>query len=113
MIVARYDERPEEKVTKFGTTGTTMRWLINRDNGARTFAMRRFVIQPGGEVPLHTHAEDHEIFVLAGEGIAFTEKEEIKIQQDMFIYVPPDENHGYRNTGRTLLIFLCIIPLLE
>jgi len=113
MIVARYDERPEEEVTMYGATGTTVRWLINRDNGARTFAMRRFVVQPGGEIPLHSHAEDHEMYVLEGEGVAFTRERETPIRADMFIYIPPWEEHGYRNTGSKPLVFLCMIPLLK
>ncbi|MFX1562246.1 MAG: cupin domain-containing protein [Promethearchaeota archaeon] len=112
MIGSRFDERPEEKVTTYGATGTTIRWLINRDNGARTFAMRRFVVQPGGEIPLHSHKEDHEIYILAGKGVAFTEERELSIMKDMFLYVPPNEPHGYRNPGRTPLVFICIIPLL-
>ena len=113
MIAGRYDERPKEEVTLYGSTGTTIRWLINRDNGARTFAMRRFEVQPGGEIPLHDHEADHEIYILAGEGVAFTKETKIPIQSDMFLYVPPNEEHGYRNTGKTPLVFLCVIPLLE
>ncbi len=112
MIVARFEERAEEKVTKYGTTGTTIRWLINKDNGARTFAMRRIVIQPKGKIPLHTHPEEHEIYVLSGEGAVLKEKGEIPFQQDMFIYVSPNETHGFRNRGTKPLVILCMIPLL-
>ena len=113
MIVARFDERPEEQVTMHGTTGTTIRWLINKDNGARTFAMRRIVVQPGGKIPLHTHPADHEIYVLSGEGAVLKEDGNIPFQKDMFIYVPPNIRHGFQNTATTPLVFLCVIPLLE
>ena len=113
MIAARYKERPEQPVTLYGATKTTVRWLINRDNGARTFAMRRFEIKPGGEIPLHAHAEDHEMYILAGRGVAFTETQKVPVNPDMFVYVPPQEPHGYRNTGRTPLIMLCMIPLVS
>lgn len=113
MIVGRFDERPEEQVTLYGSTGTTIRWLINKDNGARTFAMRRFIIQPGGEIPLHGHEADHEIYILSGEGLAFTHEQEIHIQADMFLYVPPNEEHGYRNTGESPLEFICVIPIAD
>lgn len=79
MIADHYTTRAEEKVTMYGTTGTTIRWLINRDNGARTFAMRRFEVQPGGEIPLHDHEADHEIYILSGKGLAFTKDQEIVI----------------------------------
>jgi quercetin dioxygenase-like cupin family protein len=113
MIVGRYTERPEEPVTQYGSTGTTIRWLINKDNGAQTFAMRRFEVQPKGEIPLHDHEADHEIYILSGKGIAFTADQEVTIEPDMFLYVPPNEAHGYRNTGTEPLIFVCVIPLTD
>lgn len=113
MIVSRYTERPEEVVTSYGATRTTIRWLINKDNGARTFAMRRFEVQPKGEIPLHNHEADHEIYILSGKGVAFTPEQEVNIESDMFVYVPPNEPHGYRNTGDEPLVFICVIPLEE
>ncbi len=113
MIAGRFDERPEEQVTQYGSQGTTIRWLINRDNGAQTFAMRRFEVQPKGEIPLHAHSADHEIYILSGEGKAFTKEKEIAIEQDMFLYVTPNEEHGYRNTGDTPLVFICVIPIID
>ncbi|MFX1564516.1 MAG: cupin domain-containing protein [Promethearchaeota archaeon] len=113
MIVGRFDDRPEERVTQYGSIGTTIRWLINRDNGARTFAMRRFEVQPGGEIPLHSHKADHEIYILSGQGIAFTPHQKVPIKADMFLYVPPNEEHGYRNTGEIALVFICVIPLFD
>ncbi len=113
MIIGQFNERPEEQVTQYGSTGTTIRWLINRDNGARTFAMRRFEVQPAGEIPLHGHEADHEIYILSGEGVAYTKNQEVAIKPDMFLYVPPNEEHGYRNSGKTPLVFICVIPLLD
>lgn len=113
MIVGRFDERSEEKVTQYGSTGTKIRWLINRDNGARTFAMRRFEVEPGGEIPLHRHEADHEIYILSGEGKAFTIEKEAVVKADMFVYIAPNEEHGYRNTGKVPLVFICVIPLID
>ena len=112
-MVARFEERVEEIVTKYGATGTTIRWLINKDNGACTFAMRRIVIKPKGKIPLHSHPEDHEIYVLLGEGAVLKEGGEIPFQQDMFIYIPPNETHGFRNRGSEPLVILCIIPFIN
>ncbi|MFW9831310.1 MAG: cupin domain-containing protein [Candidatus Thorarchaeota archaeon] len=113
MNLGYFTDRPEQEVTSYGTTKTTIRWLINRDNGARTFAMRRFEIQPGGEIPLHTHEADHEIYILSGEGVVLTNEQEVEVKPDMFLYVPPNEEHGYRNSGDNPLVFICIIPLVE
>lgn len=113
MKVGHFADCPEDEVTMYGSTGTTIRWLINRDNGAKTFAMRRFEVKPGGKIPLHGHEADHEVYVLSGEGVAFTKDQEVVIKSDMFLYVPPNEEHGYKNTGDVPLVFICVIPLLD
>ncbi|MCA9739297.1 MAG: cupin domain-containing protein, partial [Gemmatimonadetes bacterium] len=46
-------------------TGAQMQVLIGSDQGPH-FAMRRFVMDPGGGMPLHTNAVEHEQYVLGG-----------------------------------------------
>jgi quercetin dioxygenase-like cupin family protein len=102
-----------ENVTMYNSTGTSIQWLWGKDDGVPNFALRRFVIQPGGKIGIHDHKEEHEIFVLTGEGSVFNDsglKQNIKANDT--IYVPPNEAHGYENTGNNELIFLCIIPLI-
>ncbi len=41
--------------------------LIDESDGAPNFAMRRFVLDPGAEVPRHTNEVEHEQYVLEGE----------------------------------------------
>lgn len=41
--------------------------LIDESDGAPNFAMRRFVLEPGAEVPRHTNEVEHEQYVLEGE----------------------------------------------
>ncbi|MCK4845018.1 MAG: cupin domain-containing protein, partial [Candidatus Heimdallarchaeota archaeon] len=43
----------------------------------------------------------------------FNDEETIEIKENDVLYVPPNEPHGYRNTGNNNLIFLCTIPFLE
>ncbi len=41
--------------------------LIGEEHGAPTFAMRRFTLEAGAEVPKHTNEVEHEQYVLSGE----------------------------------------------
>lgn len=112
MELKRVKDIPSEEVTFFGSSGTSIQWLWSKEE-APHFALRRFTIKPGGEIGLHDHLEEHEIFILSGEGIVFNEsREEIKVQPGDTLYVPPQEPHGYKNTSQSDLIFLCIIPIL-
>jgi len=91
-----------------------IRWLVDKNDGARNFAMRRIEIKPGGTVPLHGHPEDHEIFILQGKGKLLDDKgqEELANVGDVF-YIPPLEKHSMVNIGENDFAFICVIPYLE
>ena len=46
-------------------SGAETQVLIGPDQGPN-FALRRFVMQPGGGMPRHTNAVEHEQYVLRG-----------------------------------------------
>ncbi|MHA1237338.1 MAG: cupin domain-containing protein [Candidatus Hodarchaeales archaeon] len=51
---------------------------------------------------------------MSGEGIVFDESgNEYHIKETDSLFVPPNEAHGYTNTGKEDLQFLCIIPILK
>ena len=72
--------------------------------------MRQFEVAPGGHTPRHSHAYEHEVFVL--EGRAWCSKAAAKWPSaaGSVVYVPPNRPHQFRNTGRGPLKFLCLIP---
>lgn len=114
MYTVNYKERPEEDVNLAGATKTTVRWLIGKRTGARTYAMRMFTISPGGRIPLHSHEEEHEIFVLQGRAQLLGAAEETYAQKDDVTFIPPNIEHGYDNSeGTEDFRFICVIPLLN
>jgi len=111
MLVGSYSDKPAESQTRAGIAGTVMRKLIARDEGARVFTMRMITIDVGGHIGLHDHPWEHEIFVVHGEGQAFTGSGRTDIKPGNFIWIPPNEEHGFENTGSVPLEFICCIPL--
>lgn len=87
-----------------------VRWLITKDMGANNFAMRLFEIGPDGNTPLHTHHWEHEIFILGGKGAVFDGTKTTSFKKDDVVFIPSDERHQLRNTGKKLLKLLCLIP---
>jgi quercetin dioxygenase-like cupin family protein len=114
MLKKNYSDVAEEKVTTAGSTKTTIRWLVTEKDGALRYAMRRFEIKPGGNIGLHNHPEEHEIYVLSGKARIFNDKgfETIAGPGDV-LFVPPNEKHGYENLGKEIFTFLCVIPILN
>jgi len=94
-----------------GAKDVGIRWLVSKEDGAENFAMRMFELEAGGHTPLHTHPQEHEVFVLEGDGTFVFEGQEHPIGAEHVVFVPPDKEHRFMNTGDSLLRMLCIIPI--
>ncbi len=110
-IVAHYSLVEAEPVPSNMGIGTTVRWLIKDEDGARAFAMRLFELEPNAKINPHRHPWEHEIFVLEGEGRVRVGSKWYDVSKGYFIFIPPNVEHEYVNTGPTNLSFLCMIPL--
>jgi quercetin dioxygenase-like cupin family protein len=111
MKIIRSLDVPAEPVTAEGAQGVTIRWLITKDDGAPRFAMRLFEIAPGGRTPLHMHANEHEVFVLEGEGTVWRDGKDVPVPPGSAVFVPGEEMHCFKNTGDSVFRFLCLVPV--
>ena len=106
MLSKEYQDIPAEPAQE----GVTIRWAIGKPEGAPNFALRVIEFEPGVVFEPHQHPYEHEIFVLEGEGLVEGPEGPLAMHPGVAIYVPPDEPHGYRNTGDGPLRFVCVIP---
>jgi len=93
--------------------GVVMRVVAGPAEGAPTFVMRVFEIEPGSATPHHTHAWEHEMFVVRGEGTLKSGNTETPLKEGDAVTVLPGERHGVFNTGRKLLTIICVVPLVD
>jgi quercetin dioxygenase-like cupin family protein len=84
--------------------------LIGPNQGAPNFAMRRFTLAPGGTVPKHTNAVEHEQYVLEGEYVVGLEDEERTVSAGDTLLIPAGTVHWYRNEGDEPGAFICVVP---
>ena len=105
-----FKEIPLEPVTVEGAKGAHIRWLIGQKDGAPNFAMRMFEVDVDGHTPYHTHNYEHLVFILDGKGVLKTKDGEKPMSPWDAIYVDPNIEHQFINTGDTALKFLCSIP---
>ncbi|MFB6302335.1 MAG: cupin domain-containing protein [Haloferacaceae archaeon] len=103
--------------------------LLDASDGAPHFAMRRFTLAPGAEVPRHTNAVEHEQYVLAGEyvvGLGASARtdgpddgsagggaaggEEYRVGPGDSLLIPAGTVHWYRNVGDEEAAFICVVP---
>jgi len=90
-------------------TGTTRQVLIGPDEGPN-FAMRRFIMEPGGGMPPHTNTVEHEQYVLRGSARIGIGGEEIEVRQGDVVYIPAGAPHWYRAHEGEPFEFLCVVP---
>lgn len=110
MKVHSSDSIALQNVTMEGSSGCQVRWLLSRDDGAPSFAMRQFEVEPGGFTPRHHHPYEHEIYVVDGEGEVYEGDTPHRIKAGDVVLVKPDDVHQFKNTGDKALKFLCLIP---
>ena len=84
--------------------------LIDESDGAPNFAMRRFELAPGAEVPRHTNAVEHEQYVLAGEYVVGIGEEQHTVSAGDALLIPAGVEHWYRNAGDEPGAFICAVP---
>ncbi len=111
MKITHYQKVKASAVDEDGAHNVSVRWLVSQADGARNFAMRLFELGAEGATPLHTHAWEHEVFVLSGEGKVFHEGRYEPIGPGTVVHVLPEEKHCFQNDGGEPLRFLCMIPL--
>ena len=105
--------RPGEDVTYESVDaadGLSKGVLLDEEDGAPNFAMRRFTLAPGSEVPRHTNAVEHEQYVLEGEYVVGIGEEEYTVSAGDSLLIPAGTVHWYRNEGEEQGAFVCVVP---
>ena len=106
--IRRRDEIEYESVD--AADGLSKGVLIADDHGAPNFAIRRFTLEPGAEVPKHTNAVEHEQYVLAGEYVVGIDDAEYTVAAGDSLFIPAGAVHWYRNEGDEAGAFICAVP---
>jgi quercetin dioxygenase-like cupin family protein len=104
----KHTQDVEAQVVKSGEK-TTIQVLISAQEGPN-FALRRFVMGPGGGIPEHTNTVEHEQYILQGHASIGIGKETFDVHAGDVVFIPEGVHHWYRNMGEENFEFLCIIP---
>lgn len=88
---------------------TRIQVLIGPDEGPN-FALRRFIMQPGGGMPRHMNDVEHEQYVLRGRARIGIGDEVFEVGADDVVYIPAGKPHWYEAVGDEAFEFLCVVP---
>ncbi len=107
MSVKHSQDVPAEPVS--AGKATRKQVLISGDEGPH-FALRRFIMGPGGGMPRHTNVVEHEQYVLQGKARIGIGDETYIVQAGDVVFIPGGVPHWYQNIGDEDFIFLCAVP---
>lgn len=110
MKIINYTSAPPTYINNDQAQGVSGRVVIGKNDGANNFCMRIFEIASGGHTPKHAHAWEHEIFFHSGEGEVYGNGKWHPVKPGTVLFMPANEEHQIRNTGKWLLVFACLIP---
>ena len=107
MSIKHADQLPADVVP--AGRGTTRQVLIGPDEGPN-FALRRFIMEPGGGIPAHTNTVEHEQYVLRGRARIGIAGEVREVAAGDVVYIAAGTPHWYEVLGDERFEFLCVVP---
>lgn len=105
--IRRIDELPREDVP---AGEATSRQVLTAPGEGAGFHMRRFVIEPGGGMPRHTNAVEHQQVVLRGSAVVGLGEEVHRVRAGDVVHIEAGTPHWYRSEGGEPFEFLCVVP---
>ncbi len=99
-----------DKKTVAAGTATQTQVLLGPDEGMPNFAMRRFIMEEGGGMPLHTNTVEHEQYVLCGRARVQIGDETHEVSGGDVVFMPAGMPHSYTVLDAPFE-FLCMVPL--
>lgn len=111
MLIRRADATSPTPMSVPGAQRVTMRMMVGRADGAPTFAMRHFTVEPGGHTPRHSHDYEHEVYIVDGTARVEQDGQFAELGAGDVVFVRPNATHQFVNTGTSALRFLCLVPV--
>jgi len=108
MVLHRQVDGIEAVEQKAGK-GVSMKMLLSSQESPN-FAMRNFIIEAGGHMPLHTNTVEHEQYVLSGRARVRLGDETVEAKAGDVLLIPAGVAHSYETVGDEAYSFLCLVP---
>ncbi len=109
MFAREADELEEQEILISGASRLSIQHLLEEPD-AKNFILRRFILRREGHTSMHAHDYEQGFYVLSGRGEVTDGIMSLPLKKDIVVYVPPNQKHEVRNTGRADLVFLSVEP---
>lgn len=106
--IVKHSASVQVRAIPVGTDASTQ-VLLGADDDMPNFAMRKFSMQEGGGMPLHTNTVEHEQYVLCGRARIRIGEEDHEVGPQDVVYIPAGVPHSY-HVLQGPFEFLCMVP---
>jgi quercetin dioxygenase-like cupin family protein len=90
--------------------GVTLAQAVEYESGSRAVTLGKLTLQPGSEIPPHTHPVDDCMIIIQGSGQLYTEDDPVPIEAGCHLWAPANTRHGVKNTGSDPLVLIYTWP---
>lgn len=88
----------------------SMKVLISPTEGWEDYVMRVVEVEEDGYTPKHTHPWPHINYMIEGKGELMIDGKVNPVSSGSYAFVPPNALHQFRNAGKGVFKFICIVP---
>ncbi len=92
---------------------TRRRVLVNPDEGSGAITLGEAIMNPGTELPMHTHRVEETMVITKGTATAVLGDETNTLEQGDVILAPAGVKHMIGNPGKEPMGFLFFYPAVE
>ena len=110
MILKKFDDLEVKTYPAGAAKNVKGRVALGKADGAGNFCMRVIEVGVDGQTPFHAHDYEHEVYILQGSGQVLRDGEWLDFGPSDVCFIPANEEHQFRNSGREALRFICVIP---
>ncbi|MFW9794637.1 MAG: cupin domain-containing protein [Candidatus Thorarchaeota archaeon] len=97
-----------EYFEKPGMKSVKRKRLLNPENSSKNFALRAYIIEPGGHTSFDTHPHEHGVYVLSGEVFVKVGEQDLLLHPGDVLHISGNEPHQFFNHTSELVKFLCV-----
>lgn len=88
--------------------GVRRKQLLNPETSSKNFALRAYIIEPGGHTSYDIHPHEHGVYMLKGEATVKVGDEELLLHPGDVLHISGSEPHQFFNRGSEPVKFLCV-----
>ena len=110
MVVGNIKDLESKIITMDGAKNSVMKVLVSKDEGWEDHVMRVVEVLEEGYTPKHNHPWPHINYMIEGDGELLIDGIVNKVTTGSYAFVPSNSIHQFRNSGKGIFKFICIVP---